>query len=117
MTRDKDGQMLLGDFLRAYGATPILTEGNLPGGGALFGECARAVEPAPEQTEIPRPLQVGDRVRVQSKRRTNAGQIGTVEGFGEHGRVRVLFLVEVYTGHTRRHRGWYEGSELEVSDG
>ncbi len=115
-TRDKDGQLLLGDFLRAYGATPIITEGNLPGGGALFEECARAVEPAPEQTEIPRPLQVGDRVRVVGATRTKRGHVGTVEAFKD-GRTCVLFEIDVYTGHTRKQRSWFEAGDLEVSDG
>ncbi len=51
MTRDKDGQVLLGDFLRAYGATPIITEGNLPGGGRLFETCTREAEVA-EQARL-----------------------------------------------------------------
>ena len=46
MPKDKHGQVLLGDYLRAYAATPIITEGNLPGGGALFSDCTRAVETA-----------------------------------------------------------------------
>lgn len=36
---------LLADYLRAYAGTPLLTEGNLPGGGRLFETCVRAVEP------------------------------------------------------------------------
>lgn len=52
MTRDKHGQAFLGDFLRAYAATPILTEGNLPGGGALFAVCTRAAEAPGEQLAL-----------------------------------------------------------------
>ena len=51
MVRDKAGQMYLGDFLRAYAATPgVATAGELPGGGALFADCTRAVEPEQRQT-------------------------------------------------------------------
>ena len=50
--RDKKGQMLLGDYLRAYAATPILTEGNLPGGGRLFETCSRALDDEPEQMDF-----------------------------------------------------------------
>ena len=53
MVRDKAGQMYLGDFLRAYAATPgVATAGELPGGGALFADCTRAVEPEPETLVI-----------------------------------------------------------------
>lgn len=51
MVRDKAGQMFLGDFLRAYCGTPIMTEGNLPGGGRLFETCTREVEVA-EQARL-----------------------------------------------------------------
>ena len=51
--KDKDGQVLLADYLRAYAGTPILTEGRLPGGGKLFAECARATERTPDPEQLP----------------------------------------------------------------
>jgi hypothetical protein len=52
MTRDRHGQVLLVDYLRAYAGTPIMTEGNLPGGGRLFETCTKAAESA-EQLRLP----------------------------------------------------------------
>ena len=53
MTRDRRGQVLLADYLRAYAATPVLTTlGNLPGGGRLFDVCTKAAGPEPEQLRL-----------------------------------------------------------------
>ena len=53
MTRDKHGQVLLADYLSAYAATPIISEGNLPGGGRLFDQCTRATEQATQAELFP----------------------------------------------------------------
>lgn len=44
MTRDRKGQAFVPGFLAAAAGTPITTAGELPGGGALFEQRARAVE-------------------------------------------------------------------------
>jgi hypothetical protein len=43
-TRDRKGQVFVPGFLSAAAGTPIMTAGELPGGGALFSQRARAVE-------------------------------------------------------------------------
>jgi hypothetical protein len=124
MTRDKNGQALLGDFLQAYGATPILTEGNLPGGGALFETCTRAAESVPEQTELPagdgpRVLIVGERVRIKAKPGSSkSGRLVEVRMFSETtpGRVLVRCRTSVYTGGERCWEEWIDSERLEPLD-
>jgi len=41
MTRDRKGQGFVPGFLDAAARTPVLTDGELPGGGALFRQQAR----------------------------------------------------------------------------
>jgi len=43
-TRDRKGQAFVPGFLAAAAGTPIMTAGELPGGGGLFAQRARAVE-------------------------------------------------------------------------
>ena len=44
MTRDRKGQAFVPGFLAAAAGTPIMTAGELPGGGALFARRATAAE-------------------------------------------------------------------------
>jgi hypothetical protein len=46
VTRDRKGQTFMPGFLTAVWHTPVISEGQLPGGGDLFAACARAVESA-----------------------------------------------------------------------
>lgn len=57
MTKDKRPQFIPG-YLAAYLGTPILTAGELPGGGELFRTCARAVDE--EQLPLPGVIQRTD---------------------------------------------------------
>lgn len=47
MTRDRKGQAFVPGFLTAVYHTPVITEGELPGGGGLFASCTRAAEVGP----------------------------------------------------------------------
>jgi hypothetical protein len=49
VTRDRKGQTFMPGFLTAVWHTPVISEGQLPGGGDLFAACARAVESAPDE--------------------------------------------------------------------
>lgn len=96
--RDRKGQEHIPGWAEAVWGTPIQTEGRLPGGGALFASCARAVE-EPKQTELPGPLVVGERV-------TNGRHHGELVGFDGEGGARVRWTLTDYRGHTRRWVAW-----------
>ena len=55
MTRNKDGQAFVPGFLAAAASTPIMTDGELPGGGALF----RDPVSAPVEHQLPLVISFG----------------------------------------------------------